>query len=74
MEIITIDRRRDWSTLEPLLKRLRAINTEIRRLSEDERKQAGFGDKLSLRSKQVKLDKERAETTENINNILENKA
>lgn len=73
VETLAIDRRRDWSVLEPLLKQLRAINSEMRRLSEEERKQAGFGDKLSLRSKQVKLEKERSQTTENIKNILENK-
>lgn len=73
-ETLTVDRRRDWSVLEPLLKQLRATNSEMRRLSEEERKQAGFGDKLSLRSKQVKLEKERLQTTENIKKILENKA
>lgn len=73
VETLTIDRRRDWSVLEPLLKQLRAINSEMRRLSEEECKQAGFGDKLSLRSKQVKLEKDRTQTTENIKNILENK-
>jgi len=73
VETLIIDRRRDWSVLEPLLKQLRTINGEIRRLSEEERKQAGFGDKLSLRSKQVKLEKDRTQTTENIKNILENK-
>lgn len=72
-EKVTVDYRRDWSVLEPLLKQLRTINTEIRRLSDEERKQAGFGDKLSLRSKQVKLEKQRVETTDNIKNILENK-
>lgn len=72
-ETLTIDRRRDWSVLEPLLKQLRATNNEICRLSEEERKQAGFGDKLSLRSKQVKLEKDRSQTTENIKNILEKK-
>lgn len=74
IDTLTIDRKRDWSVLEPLLKQLRTINSEIRRLSEEERKHTSFGDKLSLRSKQVKLTKERIETTENIKQTIENKA
>ena len=71
---LTVDRRRDWSKLEPSLGRFRELTSELRRLSEEERKQAGFGDKLAFRSKQVKLDKERTQILAIIRTTLENKS
>ena len=71
---VTIDSRRDWDTLEPQLKKYRALTTEHNRLAEEENKQASFGDKLARRSKQVKIASEHNAVLAIITNLLENKS
>lgn len=71
---VAIDSRRDWDVLEPPLSRFRALNSELKRLAEEERKQAGFGDKLAFRSTQVKLNRERTAVLAIISSTLENKS
>lgn len=71
---LTIDRRRDWSTLDQYLSEYRQKTSEYNRLKEEEKSHTAFGDKLSLRSKQVAVERKLSEITDSVKNILENKA
>ncbi len=71
---ITINRRRDWCELETLLQQYRLISSQIKQLAEEERTHTAFGDKLSFRSKQVTLEKQRNTLVANIQEKLEKPA
>jgi hypothetical protein len=68
---VVINRRRDWTELEVLLQKYRFISAQVRQYAEEERTHTAFGDKLSFRSKQVVLEKQKTELKLNIQEKLE---
>jgi len=66
-----IDRRRDWSQLEVLLRKHNDLLRQIRYCAEEERTHTAFGDKLSFRSKLVALETEKKAVTSHIQALIE---
>ena len=74
MTNVEVDRQRNWAIIDEELSKFRKIMGELRRLSEEERTHTAFGDKLSLRSRQVALEKEKSTIISNVQHLLEKKA
>jgi hypothetical protein len=70
---VVIDRRRDWTQIDQYLSDYRAKTSEYNRLRDEEKSHTAFGEKLSLRSKQVTIEKKLTEITDILTKLLENR-